>query len=157
MPTPIALRAVFGQDEVSHGTARYRVGVGDPLLVPAAVAFYLLKNAGFRMVKRSDVGGANPASRAPYSQVFVRMCHPAATSCSYGGREYRIDENGDVLVPAGAAADLMAHGFVVVQREENFGECSLALGPPMPACAAPGNSMKSYSAAVVDAEQQGTA
>lgn len=43
----IALRAMFGQDEVNHGTARYRVTVGGLVYVPRQVALYLVSNGGF--------------------------------------------------------------------------------------------------------------
>jgi hypothetical protein len=155
MPAPIALRAVFGQDEVSHGIARFRVGVDGLLFVPAVVAFYLLKNAGFRVVKRSHAAGANPTSLALHSQLFVRMHHRTADACSYGGREYRVDENGYVLVPVEAAADLMAHGFVTIQPEEHSGDCSLALVQAMPPCAQPEDLLESYAAAWSMPDQQG--
>ncbi len=37
-----------------------------------------------------------------------------ATGCSYAGRQYLGDSNGNVLMPAEAASELSAHGFVPV-------------------------------------------
>lgn len=44
----------------------------------------------------------------------VKLRHPEGRSCSYGGRVYMADRNGVVTVPAPAAAELAAHGFVPV-------------------------------------------
>ena len=44
----------------------------------------------------------------------VKLRHPEGRSCSYGGRVYTADRNGVVTVPAPAAAELAAHGFVPV-------------------------------------------
>ena len=59
--------------------------------------------------------GATPGplpSPVTFEGGMVRLHHDAARGCSYGGREYPGDENGDVLVPAEAVSDLLAHGFV---------------------------------------------
>ncbi len=115
MPDLIALRAVFGQDEANHGTVRYRVCADGTLTVPPEVAAYLIKNGGFAAAKRSEPSYAKPQSGDLSSGSLVRLRHATAGACSYGGSEYRADESGDVLVPADAVADLMAHGFVPVQ------------------------------------------
>ncbi|MBV9861892.1 MAG: hypothetical protein JO267_07065 [Alphaproteobacteria bacterium] len=46
---------------------------------------------------------------------MVRLKHGSATVCSFGGRQYRADQNGHVTVPAGAIEPLGAHGFAVVE------------------------------------------
>ncbi|HZT90213.1 MAG TPA: hypothetical protein VFA12_19760 [Stellaceae bacterium] len=43
----------------------------------------------------------------------VRLHHESAAACSYDGRVYQADANGDVVVPLDAAAALAAHGFTV--------------------------------------------
>jgi hypothetical protein len=127
----IALRAWFGQDEVSHGSERYRVGVDRQVVVPPAVAVYLINNAGFHIVSRTDAELAPPTTLEPVPQNLVRMQHPTSASCSYGGCEYRRDQNGEFLVPAAAIADLLGHGFVPIEPAERRRETS----PAMPASA----------------------
>jgi len=113
---PIALRAVFGQDEVSHGTERYRVGADRVLSVPEEVAFYLLHNAGFHVIRTAGSRHARPIRRNSLGlQMLVMMHHPNAGACSYGGCEYRVDENGNILVPADAVSDLVCHGFAPIE------------------------------------------
>jgi hypothetical protein len=46
----------------------------------------------------------------------VRVCHDNALVCSYRGRQYLGNENGDFVVPAEAAVELSAHGFVPALR-----------------------------------------
>ena len=102
------LRAMFGQDEVNYGTARYAVG-GDGLVwVPPEAIGALIAVGGFA---RAYSGHAvNTAGT-------VRLRRDDAIGCCYGGRQYTADANGDVLVPAEAAAELLAHGFVPVTAE----------------------------------------
>jgi len=76
MPELIALRAMFGQDEVNHGTARYRVAVvGRLVYVPREVASCLIKNGGFAAEPRNDAGKANPEARK-----FTLAIAPASAS-----------------------------------------------------------------------------
>jgi hypothetical protein len=44
----------------------------------------------------------------------VRLRHPDARSCFFAGRVFEADRAGVVTVPAEAAAELAAHGFVPV-------------------------------------------
>jgi hypothetical protein len=113
-PVPIALRAGFGQDELSHGSERYRVSADRLVVVPPTVAVYLLNNAGFYVVSRPDPNPAPPPGVELPPQFLVRVRHPTAVGCSYGGCEYRRNQNGEFLVPATAVADLIGHGFVPV-------------------------------------------
>ena len=106
MPELIALRAVFGQDEVNHGTVRYHVD-GDGLVrVPREAVSYLISNGGFALAKTTvaAIAEAQPTDADPTP--LVRLHHDDAGGCSYAGSEYPSDENGDVLVPPGAAAEL---------------------------------------------------
>jgi hypothetical protein len=113
----IALRAVFGQDEANHGTVRYRVD-GDGLVrVPREAASFLISNGGFAVAKTTAIAIAETwADHA--GKTLMRLHHDAAGGCSYAGREYPSNEQGDVLVPPGAAAELMAHGFVPVLEDD---------------------------------------
>jgi hypothetical protein len=43
--------------------------------------------------------------------------HDDAAGCSYAGRRFLADSNGNVLVPAEAASELSAHGFVPVYEK----------------------------------------
>jgi len=43
--------------------------------------------------------------------------HDDAAGCSYAGCRFLGDSNGNVLVPAEAASELLAHGFVPVFEE----------------------------------------
>lgn len=111
MPDLIALRAVFGQDEANHGTVRYPVGSDGLVHVPPEAAPFLISRGGFAVVKtpaRAIVKDQGPGAD---SSGMVRLHHAAANGCSYGGRRYQSEENGDVLVPAEAATELLAHGF----------------------------------------------
>lgn len=111
MPRLVALTAGFGQDEANHGVKRYRVGSDGILRVPPEVASHLLDRGGFALVspptaiaERGNPDGASAGS-------LVRLHHDAASGCSYRGREYWGDENGDIIVPAVAVAELAGHGF----------------------------------------------
>lgn len=107
MPEMIALRAMFGQDEANHGTARYCVDRDGLVRVPPEAAPYLTRNGGF--ARAIDVASGPRA----IGSVYVH--HDDATACSYRGRRYTSEANGDLLVPAEAAAELAAHGFVPVE------------------------------------------
>jgi hypothetical protein len=116
MSERIALRAVFGQDEANHGMTRYRVdSEGLVHVAPEAVAF-LISKGGFAL-PRTSVAASPARSTSANADELVRMHHHEAAGCSYAGRGYSSDENGDVLVPAKAAAELFAHGFVPVPED----------------------------------------
>jgi hypothetical protein len=103
----IRLRPAFGQDEASHGTTRYVVDDDGLIQVPREAAGPLTAIGGFVLVTTKG------------DPIFVGMLnlhHEDAAGCSYGGRQYLGDANGDVIVPAEAASELLAHGFVPVSR-----------------------------------------
>ena len=128
----IALRAEFGQDEANHGTERYRVGDDRVVLVPRTVAIYLVNNAGFCAASRPDPEQAKSIALELQPPFLVRVQHPTATVCNYGGCEYRADEKGEFLVPARAVADLTGHGFIPLAPADGLAESSpaLVLAPP---------------------------
>jgi hypothetical protein len=136
MPELIALRAAFGQDEANHGIRRYRVG-GDGLVhVPAEAALFLVDKGGFAVAKMTVVPVPGSSLSGPLSEgarsgtdpsSVVRLHHDEAGGCSDSGCEHQSDDNGDVLVPAEAVVDMMAHGFVLVAQNPLPGE--LGLGP----------------------------
>jgi hypothetical protein len=99
------LRAVFGQDEANHGTLRYPVDADGLIWVPLEAAGPLIAKGGFAVPDTPDDA---------VSAGILKLHHHAAAGCCYGGRRYPGDENGDVLVPAEAASELLAHGFVPV-------------------------------------------
>jgi hypothetical protein len=109
MPELVVLRAMFGQDEANHGTRRYCVDPDGLVRVPREAVPYLTRVAGFALVE-ADHGRRLEAGAAE----LIRLHHDAAEACSYGGQQYRSDAAGDVLVPAEAAAELAAHGYVPV-------------------------------------------
>ncbi len=111
-PELIALRAVFGQDEANHGTARYRVDGAGLVHVPPAVVVFLISKGGFALAKTTAVAAAEAYPNETERNCLVRLHHDDAAGCSYAGCNYPSDQNGDVLVPAAAVADLTAHGFV---------------------------------------------
>jgi hypothetical protein len=55
----MALRAVFGQDEANHGTARYRVDSERLVHVPPEVAAFLVSKGGFALANASAAVAAN--------------------------------------------------------------------------------------------------
>ena len=102
------LRAAFGQDEANHGTARYPVASNGLLNVPSEAVGPLTTVGGFVITgPRDDLVSAGT----------LKLHHEDATACSYAGQRYLADVNGDVVVPAEAASELMAHGFVPVFEE----------------------------------------
>jgi hypothetical protein len=148
----MVLRAAFGQDEVSHGTERYRVGVDRLLFVPSAVALYLVNNAGFHVVECPEAGQEKP----PYlsSLLLVRVHHDTAAACSYRGCVYRGDENGYFLVPADAVDLLLAHGFMPVVSEDRSETGSAASSVVVP-CGERLESSREGPAAAMDDDAQG--
>jgi len=122
MPKLIALRAMFGQDEANHGAARYRVGIDGLVTVPPEVAVHLTSNGGFTVADLTAAKHLEVQPSGLQSGTLVRLHHETAGSCSYGGGEYRADKNGDVLVPAEAVVDLVAHGFMPVQPGDALAE-----------------------------------
>ena len=101
----ITLRAAFGQDEANHGTARFLVDHDSLIKVPMEAVFPLTTTGGFVL---APVGGD------PISVGVLKLHHDDAGGCSYAGCRYLADVNGDVLVPAEAVCELLAHGFVPV-------------------------------------------
>jgi hypothetical protein len=104
----IPLRAAFGQDEANYGAARYSVDSEGLIKVPLEAVGPLTTIGGFVLAKTGD----NAISAGA-----LTLHHDDAAGCSYAGRQYLGDSNGDVLVPAEAASELLAHGFVPVFDE----------------------------------------
>jgi hypothetical protein len=99
------LRAVFGQDEANHGTVRYPVDADGLIRVPFEAVGPLVGTGGFAVLKPTD----NMVSSG-----MLKLHHHDAVGCCYHGRQYPGEENGNVLVPAEAVCELLAHGFVPV-------------------------------------------
>ena len=99
------LRAAFAQDEANHGTFRYPIDADGLVRVPLEAVGPLIWNGGFAVPKTAG---------HMFSLGFVKLHHSDASGCSYSGEGYSSDEKGDVLVPAEAAFELLAHGFVPV-------------------------------------------
>ena len=104
----IQLQAAFGQDEANYGATRYSVDSDGLIQVPLEVVGPLTVIGGFVLAKTGD----NAISAGA-----LTLHHDDATGCSYAGRQYLRDSNGDVLVPAEAASELLAHGFIPVFEE----------------------------------------
>jgi hypothetical protein len=104
----IPLRAAFGQDEANHGAARYSVDEDGLIQVPPEAVGPLTTIGGFVLAKNRD----NMVSAGEFT-----LHHDDAAGCSYAGRRFLADSNGNVLVPAEAASELSAHGFVPVYEE----------------------------------------
>jgi hypothetical protein len=104
----VLLRAVFGQDEASHGTIRYPVENDGLVRVPLDAVGPLITIGGFILAKT----GINAISAGS-----LKLHHDDAAGCSYASRQHLCDANGDVLVPAEATSELLAHGFVPVSDE----------------------------------------
>ena len=104
----IALRAAFGQEEVNHGAVRYRVDIDGLVRVPREAVPFLVGTGGFAVATTNE---------GSVERGMIRLHHCEAAGCSYGGRHYPNDANGDVIVPAAAAMALLAHGFESVTNE----------------------------------------
>jgi hypothetical protein len=102
------LRAAFGQDEANHGAARYSVDKDGLIQVPLEAVGPLTMIGGFVLAKNGD---------KMVSAGVLTLHHDDAAGCSYAGRQFLGDSNGNVLVPAEAASELLAHGFVPVFEE----------------------------------------
>ncbi len=104
--------------EISHGAADfkpYRADHHDPaslwlIDVPGEVAPYLIHNGGFYMADEIK----SPAS-VPAGMARVRMKDGSGGGCGFAGVAYEADDDGVVLVPAAAVAELCeSHGFEAV-------------------------------------------
>lgn len=104
----IPLRAAFGQDEANHGVVRYLVNDDGLIRVPLEAVDPLTTIGGFVMAQTCDKA---------ISVGVLTLHHDDAAGCSYAGREFLGDSNGDVLVPAEAASELLAHGFVPLFKD----------------------------------------
>jgi hypothetical protein len=104
----VLLSAAFGQDEANHGTDRYAVDNEGLVRVPLEAAGPLVTVGGF-VLTQTGVG--------KISAGVLKLHHDDAAGCSYAGRRYLRDANGDVLVPAEATSELSAHGFFPVPKE----------------------------------------
>ena len=104
----VLLRAAFGQDEANHGTIRYPVDNNGLLQVPLEAVGPLITIGGFVLAKT----GINAISAGS-----LKLHHDDSAGCSYAGRQYLSDANGDVLVPVAATSELLAHGFAPVSEE----------------------------------------
>jgi hypothetical protein len=104
----ITLRAVFGQDEANHGTVRFLVDDKGLIEVPVEAVLPLTTIGGFALA---------PSGGDAISVGVIKPHHGDAGGCSYAGCRYLADVNGDVLVPAEAVCELIAHGFVPVLEQ----------------------------------------
>ena len=104
----IPLRAAFGQDEANHGATRYSVDKDGMIQVPPEAVGPLTTIGGFVLAYNGD----NVVSVG-----VLTLHHDDAAGCSYAGCRFLGDSNGNVLVPAEAASELSAHGFVPVYEE----------------------------------------
>lgn len=99
----MALRAVFGQDEASHGAMRYRVDSDGLVRVPREAVPFLIGTGGFAVAKTNE---------APAESGVAGLRRHEAVGGSCDGRDYPSDQHGDVTIPAATALELMAHGAV---------------------------------------------
>jgi hypothetical protein len=104
----IPLRAAFGQDEANYGAARYPVDSDSLIQVPLEAVGPLTTIGGFVLATKCD---------NVISVGVLTLHHDDAAGCSYAGRQYLGDSNGDVRVPAEAVSELLGHGFVPVYEE----------------------------------------
>ena len=104
----VLLRAAFGQDEANHGTDRYAVDSEGLVQVPMEAVAPLITVGGFVLTETTV---------STISAGVLKLHHDDAANCSYAGRQYLRDANGDVLVPAEATCELSAHGFFPAVKE----------------------------------------
>jgi hypothetical protein len=104
----IPLRAAFCQDEANHGAVRYLVDNDRLIQVPLEAVGPLTTVGGFVLAKNSEDA---------ISAGVLTLHHDDAAGCCYAGRQFLSDSNGDVRVPAEAASELSAHGFVPALEE----------------------------------------
>jgi hypothetical protein len=110
---------------ISHGDRQFRPYLADPadpasrwlLDVPPEVGVHLVKNGGFAVAKSKSALADIPPG-------MVRLRAPADWACpSFGGITYTPDENLVVVVPAGAAGQLVeALGYRPVSDSDDPAE-----------------------------------
>src|SRR5208282_2971549 len=97
MAKTMKMRSNQGTEEVNFEGKSYRVQNGE-VEVPSEAASALLLVGGFSVEEQRD----------PVPAGFVRVCHPdGATSCSWSGVAYNVNDDGSFDVPAAAVADLL--------------------------------------------------
>jgi hypothetical protein len=101
------LTAAKGTDEANFEGTSYPVGDDGTVSVPQEAVDSLVSLGGFTAEDHRD----------PTPVGNVRMTHALASGCSWGGAEFHPDEDGVFVVPAGASADLAAHGFEMAPPE----------------------------------------
>lgn len=114
----IVLRAVFGQDEVNHGTMRYRVSAAGLVLVPPEVARCLTNNAGFQMIKKIQEEQTEVRPDVPQPQNLARSHQPMVRGCSEGASEYCVDVHDNFAVSAVVPAAVLRHGGTPIPPDE---------------------------------------
>ncbi|MBV8735922.1 MAG: hypothetical protein JO007_01435 [Alphaproteobacteria bacterium] len=124
----IALRAVFGQDEVSHGTVRYRVDADGLVLVPPEVARCLVNNAGFEVVKRIQEEQGEVGTHAPQPQNLARSHQSMVRASSDGAPEYCIDVHDNFAISAVASAAVSRYGGTPTLPDECSTESTSKFG-----------------------------
>lgn len=87
---------------------RYLVNDDGLIRVPLEAVDPLTTIGGFVMAQTCDKA---------ISVGVLTLHHDDAAGCSYAGRQFLGDSNGDVLVPAEAASELLAHGFVPLFKD----------------------------------------
>lgn len=100
----VKLIATQGADEANHGQVRYRVDNNGAIDVPEEAAGPLMKIGGFVLANKET----------PIAAGFVRVARADGSGASFGGIFYEANPDGEIIVPAHAAVELAAHGFLPV-------------------------------------------
>lgn len=120
--------AKFKKLQNSNGASEVNVdGVSYPVIngevsVPESAVETLTHIAGFH---------AEPTFE-PTPDDMVRVIHGSATSCSWNGVVYEANEDGHFIVPCGAVADLVSHGFVGHEGVAPEAEPEAPVAPAIP-------------------------
>jgi hypothetical protein len=105
------LRAPKGTDEANFGQTAFKVGDDGTVEVPDEAVGSLTSVGGF-----SEIQEPAPVVDHDPSDGAKLKAPEGATSCSWGGQTFDVDENGTVKVPQEAVGDMIGHGFEVIEK-----------------------------------------
>jgi hypothetical protein len=124
------LRAPKGTDEANYGQTAFKVQDDGTVDVPDEAVASLVGVGGF-----SEVTEPAPAVDSDPADGATLKAPEGATSCSWGGQTFDVDENGTVKVPHESVGDLIGHGFEVIEKivAEVEQKIEALINPPVPA------------------------
>ncbi|MDI9846556.1 hypothetical protein QM467_00630 [Rhodoblastus sp. 17X3] len=97
-----------GCDECNYGTERYRVHDDGTVSVPEQAVASLTAGAGFTLIEEEVAPAPSLGS--------IRLMGSPRAGCSWRGQAFAADDDGVIVAPIEAVADLIIHGFRVAEE-----------------------------------------